>query len=145
MSCGAGRRRRCWMPSCGRLQGPGRGWEGPRDDIPVEGIDALIRSARSSGDRAGVDTSSGGQPPERGGAGDLLRVRPRHGHPPYGPPSRPFRQAPVQHRDLLVEPLERVGTADLAAVGLGEGEVGEQPGLGAVSYTHLTLPTNREV
>jgi hypothetical protein len=33
-------------------------------------------------------------------------------------------------RDLLVEPLERVGGADLAPVGLGERHVGEQVGLG---------------
>ena len=32
--------------------------------------------------------------------------------------------------DLLVQPLERVGAADLAAVGLGEREVGEQVVLG---------------
>ena len=104
-------------------------WEGPRDDIPVEVIDALIRSARSSGDRAGVDTSSGGQPPGRGGAGDLLRVRPRHGHPPYEPPSWRVRHRPVQHWDLLVDPLQRVGAADLRRW-LREGEVDEQVGLG---------------
>ena len=32
--------------------------------------------------------------------------------------------------DLLVEPLERVGAADLAAMGVGEGEMDEEVGLG---------------
>jgi hypothetical protein len=51
-------------------------WEGPRDDIPVEESDALIKSARPSGDRAGSTLQAEQRHQTNVAAGDLLRVRP---------------------------------------------------------------------
>ena len=38
----------------------------------------------------------------------------------------------VRRLDLLIEQVQRVGAADLAAVGLGKREVGEDPGHRAI-------------
>ncbi len=54
-------------------------------------------------------------------------------HPDQADHARPGREDPDDRGpalDLLVEPLERVGAPDLAAVGLGKCEVSEEIGLG---------------